>query len=71
LAVYCSRFDASSYQGGLHGLIDENEDIRTVTMSRSVALAAVASGRINNAMSIIALQWLELNLFRVKADLRC
>lgn len=71
LAVYCSRFDASSYQGGLHGLIDENEDIRTVTMSRSDALAAVASGRINNAMSIIALQWLELNLFRVKADLRC
>jgi ADP-ribose pyrophosphatase len=70
LAVYCGRFDASSYQGGIYGLIDENEDIRTVTMSRRAALAAVASGRINNAMSIIALQWLELNLPRVRTELK-
>ncbi len=69
LAIYCGRFDASK-AGGIHGLADENEDIRTVMLDRSTALAAMGSGRINNAMSIIALQWLQLNLTRVRAELQ-
>jgi len=32
-----------------------------VVLSLADALAKVASGEINNAMSIIALQWLQLN----------
>jgi len=70
LAVFCGGFDAGNYRRGIYGLVDENENIRTVTITRSEALAAVQSGRINNAMSIIALQWLELNLAWVRAELR-
>lgn len=70
LAVYCGRFDADSHKSGIYGLADENENIRTIILGRGAALAAVQSGRVNNAMSIIALQWLELNLARVRAELR-
>lgn len=70
LAIYCGAFDAASHPGGIYGLAAENENIRTITLGRSAALAAVQSGRVNNAMSIIALQWLELNLARVRAELR-
>lgn len=68
LSIYCARFDATQ-PTGVFGLAEENEDIRTVKMSRTAALAAIEGGRINNAMSIIALQWLQLNLARVKTEL--
>ncbi|HTR01006.1 MAG TPA: NUDIX domain-containing protein [Candidatus Acidoferrum sp.] len=68
LGIYCAGFD-SAKSGGIFGLAEENEDIRTVVMSRNAAHAAIASGRINNAMSIIALQWLELNLPQVRQTL--
>jgi len=52
------------------GLDKEHEDIRTVIVPRDQAELAVRNGTINNAMSIIALQWLSLNLDRVKAQLQ-
>lgn len=45
---------------GFHGLAEENEDIRVVVLSFDEAWGAFLSGRINNAMAIIALQWLRL-----------
>jgi ADP-ribose pyrophosphatase len=68
LSVYCAGFDANQ-AGGVFGVDDEAENIRSVILDRTEAVAAVASGRINNAMSIIALQWLELNLETVKGAL--
>lgn len=65
LSIYCAGFDAGK-GGGYFGLDEEHEDIRTVILSRTAALNAIAGGRINNAMSIIALQWLELNLPEVR-----
>ena len=47
--------------GGVHGLTEEHEDIEVTVLPFEEALASVNSGLINNAMSIIALQWLELN----------
>ncbi len=47
--------------GGIHGLEEEGEDIRVHVMSRQDAYGLVKSGAINNAASIIGLQWLELN----------
>ena len=52
--------------GGVHGLEDEGEDIRVLVWSLDEALAAVANGRIDNAASIIALQWLALNRAKVR-----
>jgi ADP-ribose pyrophosphatase len=68
LTVFCAGFDATQAEG-IFGVDTEAENIRTMILDRSEAQAAIASGRINNAMSIIALQWLQLNLAAVKEKL--
>ena len=60
ITLFCGRVDATQ-AGGIFGLDAEHEDIEVVVLSLAEALAKVASGEINNAMSIIALQWLQLN----------
>jgi ADP-ribose pyrophosphatase len=69
ITVFCGRFDAANTSGGIFGLASESENIRTHVIDRAQALAGVRAGRIRNAMSIIALQWLELNLASVRAAL--
>ncbi len=64
LSIYCARFDANNMEG-VFGLIEEMEDIRTVILNRKDAEASLIDGKINNAMSIIALQWLSLNIENV------
>jgi ADP-ribose pyrophosphatase len=66
LSVFCAGFNAAGLEPGIFGLAGESENIRTVLLDRKEALSAVAAGRINNAMSIIALQWLQLNLEQVR-----
>ena len=51
----------STLAHGLHGLAHEGEDIRVHVLSRETAYQWVVDGKINNATTIIALQWLELN----------
>jgi ADP-ribose pyrophosphatase len=68
LTVFCAGFNAAD-AGGIFGLESESENIRTVVLERQAAVAAIGSGRINNAMSIIALQWLQMNLQQVRKDL--
>lgn len=60
ITLFCGRVDASQ-AGGVFGLDDEHEDIEVLAFDREEAFAFVASGKINNAMTIIALQWLQLN----------
>jgi ADP-ribose pyrophosphatase len=60
VALYCGQVDANTAHG-LHGLADEGEDIRVNTWSIDEALQLLAQGRIVNAKTIIALQWLALN----------
>ncbi|MDH1264175.1 NUDIX domain-containing protein [Pseudomonas sp. GD03944] len=57
---------SSAGAGGVHGLPEEGEDIRVHVWPLEDALAAVRDGRINNAASIIALQWLALNRAEVR-----
>ena len=66
--LFCAGVNAELAEG-VFGLEEEQEDIRTVIMDRSEAEQRIAAGRINNAMSIIALQWLTLNLTRVRKEL--
>lgn len=63
VALFCAKVDASN-AGGLHGLIEENEDIRVHVFDAQYAFDLVRTGRINNAATIIALQWLELSLIK-------
>lgn len=63
--LYLGRCDSSGV-GGLHGLEEEAEDIRVTVWAFEDALQAVRDGRIANAPSIIALQWLALNRVEVR-----
>ena len=63
--LYLGRCDSSA-AGGLHGLEEEAEDIRVCVMAYEDALQAMRDGRICNAASIIALQWLALNRAEVR-----
>lgn len=60
LTLFCGRVDASN-AGGIHGLAHEHEDIQVITMRSQEAINAIEDGTINNAATIIALQWLALN----------
>ena len=60
IILFCGRID-SKEAGGVYGLAEEHEDIEVQAVSFSDAMQLVGSGEINNAMSIIALQWLQLH----------
>lgn len=51
---------------GLFGLANEQEDIKVHVMPRSTAMQMLAAQRINNAATVIALQWLALHLSSVQ-----
>jgi len=60
VTLFCGRVDSENAEG-FFGLTEEHEDIEVVVLPRSEALQAIDSGLINNAMTIIALQWLQLH----------
>jgi ADP-ribose pyrophosphatase len=64
-ALFCGRVNMPSI-GGLHGLAEENEDIKVHIFSVDEALKMLAEGKIHAAPPIIALQWLALNRESVK-----
>ena len=53
--------------GGVHGLAVEDEDIRALVVPVERALAAVASGEVNNAPLLISLYWLDRHRARLTA----
>ena len=60
LSLMVGEVDATTAEG-IHGLADENEDIRVHVVSREQAYQWVEEGKIDNAASVIALQWLQLH----------
>ncbi|MES0321153.1 ADP-ribose diphosphatase [Citrobacter sedlakii] len=59
-SIMVGEVDATT-ANGIHGLADENEDIRVHVVSREQAYQWVEEGKIDNAASVIALQWLQLH----------
>ncbi|MGG5835892.1 MULTISPECIES: ADP-ribose diphosphatase [Enterobacteriaceae] len=59
-SILVGEVDATTAEG-IHGLADENEDIRVHVVSREQAYQWVEEGKIDNAASVIALQWLQLH----------
>jgi ADP-ribose pyrophosphatase len=53
-------------QNGIFGLADEHEDIKVHVVTRPAAMQLLAEQKIDNAASVIALQWLALNLDKVQ-----
>lgn len=60
LHVYIGKTDASKIKG-IHGLEDENEDIRVLNLSLDEALALMHANKIKTSPAILSLQWLEYN----------
>jgi ADP-ribose pyrophosphatase len=55
--LFCARID-STIAGGVHGVPDEGEDIRTVVKTVAEIEALLDSGAIENGHTVIALYWL-------------
>lgn len=51
----------SSQAKGIHGLAEENEDIRVQVIKREQAYQWMCEGKIDNGIAVIGLQWLQLN----------
>lgn len=54
--------------GGVFGLAHEQEDIKVHVMQRQQAIALLNAGKIDNAATVIALQWLSLHLDSVRTQ---
>ncbi len=63
--MFCGRVDSDGI-GGIHGLDDEQEDIRVFVESSDTALTRLANGEIESSIAIIGLQWLALNRDRLR-----
>tara|TARA_R110000737_G_scaffold982_3_gene2831 strand:- start:8115 stop:8750 length:636 start_codon:yes stop_codon:yes gene_type:complete len=59
--LYCASIDSENVSG-IYGLATEGEDILVHVVARKTAEKLLSQGKIANAATIIALQWLALNL---------
>ncbi len=58
--IFCAICDLAAV-GGLHGHRGEGEDIKATTYGFADVEAMVRAGRVSNAITLVALQWLLLN----------
>jgi len=65
LHLYYAEVDSEGV-GGLHGLEHEHEDIRVSVVPREEAMAMLEQGLICSAGPMILLQWLALNIDRLR-----
>jgi ADP-ribose pyrophosphatase len=63
--IFLGRID-SSKAGGVFGLAEEHEDILVKVMSFADAYAMVERNEVDNAVGVIALQWLALHRDEVR-----
>jgi ADP-ribose pyrophosphatase len=55
--LFCARIDAST-AGGVHGLPDEGEDIRTVVKTIAEIERMLDAGAIDTGHTLVGLYWL-------------
>ena len=65
IAMFCGKVDSEGV-GGIHGLAEEDEDIKVTVMSSERALEQLAAGDIVNCTTVLCLQWLALNRARLR-----
>jgi ADP-ribose diphosphatase len=70
ITLFCGKVDSSGV-GGVHGLVEEHENICVRVVSYEVALQALAAGIIRDATSTIAMQWLQLNRDELRKRWNC
>ncbi|MFA5982601.1 MAG: NUDIX domain-containing protein [Methylococcaceae bacterium] len=60
VSLYCGKVDSTGI-GGIHGLLEEHEDIMVRAVDFEVAYQMLLNKEISAALPIIAIQWLALN----------
>lgn len=65
ISLFCGRVD-SNLADGIHGLPEEGEDIKVVIMPMAEVAARLEKNQMDNATSLIAIQWLMLNREKVR-----
>ena len=65
--LFCGIIDSTGI-GGIHGLPEENEDIRVFVVDAAEAYQWVAEGKIKSSATVISLLWLQLNEARLIAE---
>lgn len=68
LYLFAACIDASEL-GGIHGLASEDENIKVHVLPSEVAFEYLSCGRINNAIALIGLQWLQINRPRLREQI--
>ena len=66
LHLYLARADLSDVESGVYGLETEGEDIKTHVLSVDDALTRLNNGEMDNAATVICMQWLALNYEKMK-----
>ncbi len=69
MQLYCGFFSSSESDGRICGVAEEGEDIRTCLLSVDEIFQRLIDRKINNAATLIALQWLQINHASLKASL--
>lgn len=67
--MFCGKVDSEGL-GGVHGLDHEDEDIRVWVEPTDRALDRLERGELDNAIAIVALQWLTVHRDRLRAAWR-
>lgn len=70
LHLFVGKVDSSQAKG-IHGLADENEDIRVHVVKREQAYQWMCEGKIDNGIAVIGLQWLQLNYAQLQQSWKC
>ncbi|MFZ7129882.1 ADP-ribose diphosphatase [Avibacterium avium] len=65
--LFVGKVDSQKAQG-IHGLADENEDIRVHVISRQTAYEWVCNGKIDNGLAVTGLLWLQLNYLSLQKE---
>lgn len=64
--IYYVPCDLSGAEGGVHGLIEENEDIRSEIITLDDALAEIENGAVLPSLAVVALLGLKVRLLTAK-----
>lgn len=60
ITLFCGKVD-SSQVGGIHGLAEEDEDIRVSAVTFEEVFQMLEDGKIESGIPIIAIQWLSIH----------
>lgn len=69
VTLFCGRVDSRD-AGGIHGLADEQEDIKVVVKSYRETMQLVRADKIGNGIALVALYWLAAHRAKLRRKWR-